>query len=177
MMTPDQIAEQAAHWIAQVQKVTQEKTRGLTAAERAMFQPFFQRPPTDVLDRVRVCEVTQVPAPPLAEWELPADTLDPSDPARTYQDIIFITPAAQHPPAPWSFEVTLFHELVHVVQYEQLGVLEFARLYLNGIKTGRVYAAYPLEAMAFLLQGWFQAKAWAPFSIPAEVVRALSHLR
>jgi hypothetical protein len=50
--------------------------------------------------------------------------------------------------------------------------------YYHGIVSmGGHAAAYPLEAMAYLLQGWFQAKPTAPFFVPGEVERALAHLR
>ena len=40
----------------------------------------------------------------------------------------------------------LFHELVHIVQYHQLGIPSFARHYVQGLLTHRAYEKIPLEA-------------------------------
>ena len=39
----------------------------------------------------------------------------------------------------------LFHELVHVEQYRQLGVQRFAEFYVRGFLNGGSYEAIPLE--------------------------------
>jgi hypothetical protein len=179
MMTPDQIAEKAEEWILRIEREHRahwEPRRVLTTEERNTLHQFF---PSTVLERVLICDVSQdwIPTPPLADWGLYPDWLTPEGLARTYHDTIFSTPAAQKSTAP-PFGAILFHELVHVVQYERLGVRGFSRLYYHGIVSmGGHTAAYPLEAMAYLLQGWFQAKPTAPFFVPGEVERALAHLR
>jgi hypothetical protein len=43
----------------------------------------------------------------------------------------------------------LFHEFVHVVQYDKLGLGEFAAKYVNGFLTGGSYEAIPLERNAY----------------------------
>ena len=49
----------------------------------------------------------------------------------------------------------LFHELVHVTQYAQLGVREFAKKYVNGFLQGGGYDEIPLEKMAYALEAKF----------------------
>ena len=45
----------------------------------------------------------------------------------------------------------LFHKLVHVVQYEKLGLPEFAAKYVRGFLNGGSYDAIPLEMNAYQL--------------------------
>ena len=63
----------------------------------------------------------------------------------------------------------LFHELVHVVQYEKLGLAEFAAKYVKGFLNGSSYEAIPLERNAYELDGRFAAAPAVPFSAEAEV--------
>jgi hypothetical protein len=49
----------------------------------------------------------------------------------------------------------LFHELVHVVQFRQLGVREFSRRYVAGYTFTRSYRRIPLEVCAFSLEDRF----------------------
>ena len=46
---------------------------------------------------------------------------------------------------------TLFHELVHVVQYRKLGLSEFAAKYVTGFLRGGSYEQIPLEINAYQL--------------------------
>jgi hypothetical protein len=49
------------------------------------------------------------------------------------QAITFCDTIVSHGPSP---DATLFHELVHVVQYRQLGTPDFSALYVRGFLTG-----------------------------------------
>lgn len=67
----------------------------------------------------------------------------------------------------------VFHELVHVVQYRELGVRGFAERYVAGwLAGGRRYAAIPLERDAYALQRRFRAAA-DPFDAEGEILRLL----
>ena len=63
----------------------------------------------------------------------------------------------------------LFHELVHVVQYEKLGLPEFAAKYVKGFLSGGSYDANPLEMNAYELEGRFATEQTKAFSVAAEV--------
>jgi hypothetical protein len=63
----------------------------------------------------------------------------------------------------------LFHELVHVVQYEKLGLPEFAAKYVTGFLSGGSYEAIPLEMNAYELDARFAAAPTTVFSVEAEV--------
>jgi len=63
----------------------------------------------------------------------------------------------------------LFHELVHVEQYRQLGIPRFSELYVQGFLNGGGYEAIPLEVNAYTLEGRFEANPQQVFSVEDEV--------
>jgi hypothetical protein len=63
----------------------------------------------------------------------------------------------------------LFHELVHVEQYRQLGIPRFAELYVRGFLSGGGYEGVPLEINAYDLGGRFERSPLARFSVADEV--------
>ena len=66
---------------------------------------------------------------------------------------------------------TLFHELVHVVQYRVLGLKRFAELYVAGFLRGGGYFGIPLEKQAYELGARFDEEAEKVFSVEEEVIR------
>jgi hypothetical protein len=65
----------------------------------------------------------------------------------------------------------LFHELVHVEQYRQLGISRFSELYVSGLLNGGSYEAIPLEVNAYTLGSRFESKPQQVFSVDDEVRR------
>jgi hypothetical protein len=63
----------------------------------------------------------------------------------------------------------LFHEIVHVEQYRQLGVQRFAELYVRGFLSGGGYDGIPLEMNAYELGGRFEKDPLIRFSVADEV--------
>ena len=53
--------------------------------------------------------------------------------------------------------LVLFHELVHVEQYRQIGIERFSELYVRGFLSGGGYDGTPLEANAYDLE-----RLWVP---------------
>jgi hypothetical protein len=66
---------------------------------------------------------------------------------------------------------TLFHELVHAVQYRVLGLKEFARLYVRGFLERGGYEGIPLEQQAYQLGTRFNREPKGLFSVEEEVIR------
>jgi hypothetical protein len=67
-------------------------------------------------------------------------------------------------------DALLFHELVHVEQYRQLGsITRFAELYVRGFLSGGGYHGIPLEINAYDLGGRFERNPRAQFSVADEV--------
>jgi hypothetical protein len=81
--------------------------------------------------------------------------------AVTFKDVV-----ASH--VPFS-DGLLFHELVHVEQYRQLGVPRFAELYVRGFLSGGGYDGIPLEINAYALGARFEAHPDQSFSVETEV--------
>ena len=71
----------------------------------------------------------------------------------------------------------LFHELVHVEQYRQLGIPRFSDLYVRGFLNGGSYEAIPLEINAYTLGGRFEQNPTRQFSVADEVSRWLAEGR
>lgn len=71
----------------------------------------------------------------------------------------------------------LFHELVHVEQYRQLGIKQFAALYIRGFLNGGGYDGIPLEMNAYSLEERFRRNPKQPFSVREEVARWVSEKR
>jgi hypothetical protein len=70
---------------------------------------------------------------------------------------------------------TLFHELVHVVQYRVLGLKQFARLYVTGFLKGGGYEGIPLERQAYELGARFEREPEKVFSVEEDVIRRLDN--
>ena len=68
----------------------------------------------------------------------------------------------------------LFHELVHVEQYRQLGIPRFSELYVRGFLNGGSYEAIPLEVNAYSLEDRFRRDPRRAFSVQAEVAQGLA---
>jgi len=65
----------------------------------------------------------------------------------------------------------LFHELVHVEQYRQLGIPRFSEFYVRGFLNGGSYEAIPLEVNAYSLEDRFRRDPRRMFSVEDEVGR------
>jgi hypothetical protein len=65
----------------------------------------------------------------------------------------------------------LFHELVHVEQYRQLGIPTFAHLYVQGFLKSGSYEAIPLEVNAYTLEARFVRNPQTPFDVSREVAK------
>ena len=63
----------------------------------------------------------------------------------------------------------LFHELVHVEQYRQLGISNFSALYVRGFLVGGGYEGIPLERNAYILGARFEKDSTRRFSVADEV--------
>lgn len=159
-----QVAGMVADYISSSRKKYAANAQPLTAVQRAAMQPFF---PPEILDKTTLLalngERIQDPgfytmARMMGFKDLPsfADVA-----AVTFVDVI-----VSHEEFTNSL---LFHELVHVVQYAQLGVKEFGARYVSGFVTGGGYDGIPLEKNAYELERRFSANPTQPFAVADEV--------
>ncbi len=149
------VAEQGLHWVNAQRDRYRERARGLTPSERGEMGPFFSSHYLDLARAVRGPVVEEPPFYPQLQHSgfrlIPFHQMS----AITYIDTIFLSEQAgipDPPPLP-----LLFHELVHVVQYDLLGPEQFLSRYVRGyFEHSQVYEAIPLEAHAFDLQRQYE---------------------
>lgn len=139
---------------------------------RRSLQPFFS---AATLDSVRVLRVPEVENPGFyaafvqAGQPLPLDFRQMA--GITFGDVVLVSTAHAVPgESPVSL---MFHELVHVVQYSNLGIDEFIRRYVIGwAAAGFDYYQIPLEQDAYTLQNAFD-QGVAPTQVELDIVRRL----
>jgi hypothetical protein len=137
-------------WIESTIKENQDQAVSVSSLN---YPRLVKALPPDLLSRARVVVVKgQVPFPPLSRMGLPGIT---------YKDTFFLNHLRQQQ------ESLYFHELVHVIQWERLGVNNFLLTYGAGLMRFG-YRDSPLEEMAFSLQTEFERGI-----LPPDVVKVI----
>jgi hypothetical protein len=160
------VVQQVAAYIGGQRQTHRGKAVALSQNQKSVMLPFF---PELTLDSVRVVVLAEqrVINPPfygeLIKIGFEAASLPDFSlmAAITYVDTV-----VSHEPFT---DRLLFHELGHVVQYEKLGLAEFAAKYVTGFLSGGSYEAIQLEMNAYELDARFAATPTKPFSVADEV--------
>ena len=166
-LTSDQIAQVSdlvAGYIAAQREKALPLAVPLSPALRASLDGFF--PPQVLNTRLLVLGESRVENPTfypmlrqMGFTNLPNFT--------TMAAVTFCDVVVSHQPFT---DALLFHELVHVEQYRQLGsITRFAELYVRGFLSGGGYNGIPLEINAYGLGGRFERSPGAGFSVADEV--------
>jgi len=162
----DWVVQQVAEYIQNQRQSYQGNASPIDKNQKAIMAPFF---PESILNSTRVAVLTgeQLSNPSLY-GQLVAMGFEASllpnfseMAAITFVDTIVFHQTIQNR--------TLFHELVHVVQYERLGLAEFAARYVNGFLKGGSYETIPLERNAYELDARFAAAPAKALSVEMEV--------
>jgi hypothetical protein len=168
-LTPEQIAQVSglvAQYIATQRERYAPRAIALSAQQRVAIGGFFS---SQLLEstRVLVLQGERVPNPefyPMLKGLGFTNLPDQSGMgAITFCDVV-----VSHEPFS---DGLLFHELVHVEQYRQLGIPRFSELYVRGFLNGGSYEAIPLEVNAYTLEGRFESDPHSMFSVEGEVGR------
>jgi len=165
-LTPELIAEVSslvAGYITAQREKALPLAVPLSPAQRASMEGFFL---PQVLDaRLLVLTESRVENPPfyvplrrMGFTNLPSFS--------TMAAVTFCDVVVSHQPFT---DDLLFHELVHVEQYRQLGIPRFAELYVRGFLSGGGYDGIPLEINAYELGGRFERSPQTRFSVADEV--------
>jgi hypothetical protein len=168
-LTDSQIAwviQQVAAYIGEQRDIYVHRALPLDANQRAAMQSFFR---AAILDSARVLVLSEerVGNPPFYGDLIKIGFSGNSLPDFAHMAAItFVDTVVSHEPFTERF---LFHELVHIVQYEKLGLPEFSARYVRGFLSGGFYEAVPLEMNAYELDARFSAGPTKPFSVEAEV--------
>jgi hypothetical protein len=168
-MTPDQIAEVSslvAGYITAQREKALPLALPLSPEQRTSMEEFFL---PQVLDTTRLLVLAEsrvenppfyVPLRRMGFTNLPSFS--------TMAAVTFCDVVVSHQPFS---DGLLFHELVHVEQYRQLGNRRFAELYVRRFLSSGGYDGIPLEVNAYELGGRFERSPHLGFSVEAEVTR------
>lgn len=160
------LVRQVAGYIDRQRQIYRFKALPLNASQREAMQRFF---PASTLDAVRVTVLTRerVGNPPfyrqLVQMGFEPVTLPNFS---LMAAITFVDTVVSHEPFTHRL---VFHELVHVVQYEKFGLEGFADKYVRGFLSGGSYDGIPLEMNAYELDGRFEAAPTKAFPVADEV--------
>lgn len=136
----------------------------LTQHQKALLWPYFS---PDMLERVKIVELdgSRVPNPPFYDQaralgfaNLPEIT---HMHALTFLDVVVFNEGVT--------ERTLFHGLVHAVQFELLGPERYSDLFVRSFVNTKLHFSVPLEAHAFSLESKFAGAPAQRFSVEDQV--------
>jgi hypothetical protein len=146
-----------------IESTLQKHSANTTPVSNLSFSRIESVLPVELLDKAKVVVVKgALPFPPLSRMGLPelSQMEDMEMAGITYKDTFFV----RHP---YQTESLHFHELVHVVQWEELGADNFLLAYGAGfIQFG--YHDSPLEKMAYSFQDMFVSG-----TLPADTVELI----
>ena len=138
-------------WVRSQRKFLRPSAAEIPSKFKTFYSRYFSE---SVLDVARLSAADVISNPPFFANlpEVPFDFHEMD--GITYDDTILITEKCF---GSNDLASLIFHELVHVVQYQIFGVEEFLRQYIQGwAENGRDYYAIPLEAEAYKLQERFE---------------------
>jgi hypothetical protein len=166
----DFFIEQGRLWASGMHSELWPKGNPLAEPLTQQFSPFLG---VDTLKRIRVVALKEIPNPPfygsLAARGVPAPIDFTQMAGITFIDTVLIS-ETKAGPSEASLRSLLFHEAVHVVQYEQLGLDRFMNDYVMGwADNGFDYFSIPLEQQAYALQHRFDENPSAVFSVHDEI--------
>jgi hypothetical protein len=136
----------------------------LSNHQKALMWPYFS---AALLDRVRIVELEgkRVPNPPFYEQYRALGFVNLPEIAHmhsvTFLDVVVFNESVT--------ERTLFHGLVHAVQFEVLGVERYAELFVRSFVNTKLHFSVPLEVHAFSLESKFVGSTTSRFSVEDQV--------
>lgn len=136
----------------------------LTDHQKALMWPYFS---PETLDRVKIAEVGDIrlPNPPFYEKARACGFVDLPEvthmPGLAFVDVLVFneSPTVR----------SLFHTLVHAVQFELLGLERYCDLFVRSFIKTKLYFSVPLEMHAFTLESKFVGAPAQRFSVEEQV--------
>ncbi len=147
-------------WVDQLLHDTEKDARPVNSLECDRLGTCFSE---ELLSSSRVVITPELPFPPVKQLGFPELAFMEEMPAAgiTFRNTFFVAPQCVT-------ESLCFHEMIHVLQWDHLGVQRFLLAYATGlIQYG--YEASPLEQMACSLQQKFDAGTTIP-NLESEVI-------
>ena len=156
----------AKSWVARLRQEHYSDADPIPPELLPTFVPFF---PEVTLRRIRFRFVQEIPNPdfyPALEAQglpIPLDFRNMA--GLTLIDTVLIS-RSRADLSPGGLLSLLFHEAVHVLQYERLGLERFMAEYVHGwARSGFDYFAIPLEQQAYTLEARFREAPTTAFSV------------
>src|SRR5579864_3729096 len=136
----------------------------LSARQKEILEPFFSR---SQLERVRTIELhgRRLPPPPFY-LEAHAAGIDGLPELTHMASLTFVDVIVFHD---LIIERSLFHGLVHAVQFHLLGLERYTELFVRAFLRTRAHFSVPLETHAFALESKFAVSPAKPFSVEEQV--------
>ena len=152
----DLFIQEGTAWIRQLRNDHRPRGRPLSTDEWTALAAYFS---PQILEKTRLDFVLRIENPPFYQ-QLSFTPIDFTQMwGLTVDDTVLIIESHT------SDLPLLFHELVHVVQYDMLGVDEFINQYVTGWAINeRVYTQIPAEKEAYAMQAQFEGRA-TPFQV------------
>lgn len=168
-----QFIEKAIEWVISQRNKYRPGARPLSSEELQEMAHFF---PVATFCNVKITEVPIIENPPfyseLQGVEIPHIIDFSKMQGITFVDTILISQA--HYPKADEWLPLIFHELVHVIQYQLLGIDVFIEQYIKGfIEQGFRYENISLESHAYELQKRYMKAPSMSFPVVEEVLRKL----
>lgn len=159
-----QLANMVEDYVTSSRKKYASQAVPLTDEQRTAMQPYFS---ADILDRARLCVLksSRVSNPSMYTMAKMMGIRNLPD----FADMVAITFVDVIVSHQEFTDALLFHELVHVVQFSQMDLKEFATRFINGFIQGGSYEEIPLEKMAHELESRFSLNTAETFSVDDEV--------
>jgi hypothetical protein len=167
-MNPKELLEKlplVRGWIDRTLAEHSNRARPVTSYRFPRLGAFYSN---EFLMAAKVVEVERVPVPPLSALGLTGfgEFENGNYAGITFLDTYFVQSGEA------LRESLHFHELVHVAQWQHLGVERFVMAYALGYLQGGGYRANPLEVMAYDFQDYFD-KGGQPINVEAAVRQQL----
>jgi len=151
-------------WLLEQRNLQLRNARPVSREERLLLHEYFEG---RILDSARIATVEQIPNPTFYSELTKSGVSIPLDLTQsagiTLINCILICQYYKSSPLAWLS--ILFHELVHVVQYDILGSEKLVELYIAGwAQNGYRYENIPFEQQAYELEGRFN-QGGSPFYV------------
>ncbi len=164
----DQQIRQAIEYVSSYLRDQRERylpsAAPLSEQHQAVMRPYFS---AKLLDQVKVVELhgARVPNPPFYEEAKALGFVSLPDLTHmnslTFLDVLVFNEGLT--------QRSLFHALVHAVQFQVLGLKRYTEIFVHNFVNTRFHFRVPLEAHTFFLESKFARPAAASFSVEDQV--------
>jgi len=170
----EHLVQEGHAWVCETIEKYSSEARQLTSQEKNKLRGWY---PNRILDVARLHEIFEAENPSFLKQLQEQGIIKfdyRSSMGITFGNLILICNKFLLP-ANRLWIPTLFHELVHVVQFDLLGLEGFVKYYVDGfLNNGFKYESIPSEISAYDLQNRFSSNPNNYFSVEAEVRRFLN---